>query len=181
MLAASVLERLCAALGEAHVRTDEATRTACGIDALGRGAMPDVVVRPGDTAEVAAVARLCHQTRTPLVPRGAGTGYSGGAVPVAGGVVISLERLNRILDIDVDNLLAVVEPAVITGALQRAVERVGLFYPPAPASLDQSSIELEHVDPTSPRTVFVAERVGIKRAVAGSPAPAPRAGPAARP
>lgn len=140
MLAASVLERLCAALGEAHVRTDEATRTACGIDALGRGAMPDVVVRPGDTAEVAAVARLCHQTRTPLVPRGAGTGYSGGAVPVAGGVVISLERLNRILDIDVDNLLAVVEPHVVTGRLQAAVERHGLFYPPDPASLDRSVI-----------------------------------------
>ena len=76
----------------------------------------------------------------PLVVRGAGTGYTGGAVPTHGGVVLSMERLNRILEIDEDNLLAVVEPDVITGDLQRAVERVGLFYPPDPASLEPSSI-----------------------------------------
>ena len=74
------------------------------------------------------------------VVRGAGTGYTGGAVPTRGGVVLSMERLNRILDIDQVNLLAVVEPNVITGDLQRAVEEVGLFYPPDPASLDTSSI-----------------------------------------
>ena len=74
------------------------------------------------------------------MPRGAGTGYTGGAVPVQGGVVLSLERLNRILEIDEANLLAVVEPNVITGDLQDAVERVGLFYPPDPASLRQSAI-----------------------------------------
>jgi hypothetical protein len=83
---------------------------------------------------------VCFDTHTPLVPRGAGTGYTGGAVPVHGGVVISLERLNRILDIDEGNLLAVVEPNVVTGDLQDAVERVGLFYPPDPASLRQSVI-----------------------------------------
>ena len=70
----------------------------------------------------------------PLVPRGAGTGYTGGAVPTHGGVVLSLERMNRILEIDEANLLAVVEPNVITGDLQDAVEKVGLFYPPDPAS-----------------------------------------------
>ena len=71
--------------------------------------------------------------RVPLVPRGAGTGYTGGAVPLHGGVVVSLERLNRILEIDEESLLAVVEPAVITGDLQAAVEARGLFYPPDPA------------------------------------------------
>jgi glycolate oxidase len=76
----------------------------------------------------------------PLVVRGAGTGYTGGAVPTSGGVVLSMERLNRILEIDETNLLAVVEPHVITGELQRAVEQVGLFYPPDPASLEKSSI-----------------------------------------
>ena len=76
----------------------------------------------------------------PLVPRGGGTGYTGGAVPTRGGVVLSLERLNRILEIDESNLLAVVQPNVITGDLQDAVERVGLFYPPDPASLRQSAI-----------------------------------------
>jgi glycolate oxidase len=132
--------RLAGAVGADHVRVDEATRAAYGVDALGRGALPDAVVWPADTAEVAAVARICHESWTPLVPRGAGTGYSGGAVPTAGGVVVSLERLNRILEIDADNLLAVVEPHVVTGALQAAVERQGLFYPPDPASLERSVI-----------------------------------------
>jgi glycolate oxidase len=76
----------------------------------------------------------------PLVVRGAGTGYTGGAVPTAGGVVLSMERMNRILEIDPVNLLAIVEPNVVTAALQREVERIGLFYPPDPASLEQSSI-----------------------------------------
>ena len=76
----------------------------------------------------------------PLVVRGAGTGYTGGAVPTSGGIVLSMARLNRILEIDEANLLAVVEPNVINGDLQRAVERVGLFYPPDPASLETSSI-----------------------------------------
>jgi len=135
-----LLESLRAALGPDHVRVDEATCRAYGVDALGGETRADAVVWPGRTADVAAVAGLCHETRTPLVPRGAGTGYSGGAVPVAGGVVMSLERLNRILEIDPDNLLAVVEPHVVTGVLQAAVERQGLFYPPDPASLHQSVI-----------------------------------------
>ena len=74
------------------------------------------------------------------MPRGGGSGYTGGSVPVLGGVVIALERMNRILEIDEPNLLAVVEPNVITGDLQDAVERVGLFYPPDPSSLRQSAI-----------------------------------------
>ena len=72
--------------------------------------------------------------------RGAGTGYTGGAVPTSGGIVLSMARLNRILEIDELNLIAVVEPNVINGDLQRAVARLGLFYPPDPASLDTSSI-----------------------------------------
>jgi glycolate oxidase len=89
---------------------------------------------------VAVVARLCNEHRVPLVVRGAGTGYTGGAVPTKGGVVLSMERMHRILEIDPVNLVAVVEPNVITGDLQRAVEAVGLFYPPDPASLATSSI-----------------------------------------
>jgi glycolate oxidase len=133
-------ERLRAIVGFTHVRMDDGARAEYGIDALRQGALADVVVSAGNTAEVAAIARVCHDTRTPLVPRGAGTGFTGGAVPVHGGVVLSLERLNRILAIDESNLLAVVQPHVITGDLQDAVERVGLFYPPDPASLRRSSI-----------------------------------------
>ena len=116
-----------------HVKTDDETRTAYGTDALKRGTAADVVVLPANAQEVAAVVRACAAARVPLVPRGAGTGYTGGAVPLHGGVVLSLERLNRILEIDEANLLAVVEPNVITGDLQDAVEQVGLFYPPDPA------------------------------------------------
>ncbi len=127
-------------VGADHVRTDADARRIYGTDALKRGHPADVVVLPASTREVAAIARVCHDTRTPLVPRGGGTGYTGGSVPTRGGVVMSLERLNRILEIDEANLIAVVQPNVVTGDLQDAVERVGLFYPPDPASLRQSVV-----------------------------------------
>ncbi|HEY6358133.1 MAG TPA: FAD-linked oxidase C-terminal domain-containing protein [Vicinamibacterales bacterium] len=132
--------RLADVVGPAFVKTDHESRWRYGTDALNRGHAADVVVLPADTAQVAAIARLCDETRTPLVARGGGTGYTGGSVPTRGGVVISLERLNRILEIDEANLIAIVQPNVITGDLQDAVERVGLFYPPDPASLRQSVV-----------------------------------------
>jgi glycolate oxidase len=131
---------LSAAVGREWIRTDPASREAYGTDALLQGHAADLVAIPADTRQVAAVAALCNLHRIPLVVRGAGTGYTGGAVPTQGGVLLSMERLNRILEIDEENLLAVVEPNVITGELQRAVERVGLFYPPDPASLETSAI-----------------------------------------
>jgi glycolate oxidase len=135
-----LLPLLAEVVGEEHVRVDEDTRLAYGVDALKRGRAADAVVTPANTAEVAGVVRLCYAHDVPFVPRGSGTGYTGGAVPLHGGVVISLERMNRIIEIDEANLLAVVEPNVITGDLQAAVESVGLFYPPDPASLKQSAI-----------------------------------------
>ncbi|HEX6322358.1 MAG TPA: FAD-linked oxidase C-terminal domain-containing protein [Vicinamibacterales bacterium] len=140
MIDPDVLKTLTAIVGDAHVRLDEETRLAYGTDALKRGAAADVVVFPSGPEEISAIAKLCHDRRVPMVPRGAGTGYTGGAVPVHGGVVIALDRLNRILDIDEENLLVVTESNVITGDIQDAVEKVGLFYPPDPASLRQSVI-----------------------------------------
>ena len=134
------VESLESIVGRAHLRTDEVSRDAYGVDALQCGRRADVVVLPGVTSEVAGIARACDQARVPLTARGAGTGYTGGAVPVAGGVVLSLERLNRIVEIDDASLLAVVEPHVVTADLQAAVERIGLFYPPDPASLGRSVI-----------------------------------------
>jgi glycolate oxidase len=133
----AAIERI---VGTGHVRRDLPSLEAYGIDALKQGRAADLVALPGSVEDVAAIARLCHDLRVPLVARGAGTGYTGGAVPIEGGVVVSLERLNRILDIDEDNLLAVVEPAVVTGDLQAAVEARGLFYPPDPQSLKESSL-----------------------------------------
>ena len=139
-LPSSFVDTIARIVGPAHIRRDPASLLAYGTDALLKGHPADLVVQPGSTEEVAAVARHCHEMRVPLVPRGGGTGYTGGAVPLAGGVVLSLERLNRILEVDEENLLAIVEPNVITATLQEAVERVGLFYPPDPASLKQSVI-----------------------------------------
>jgi glycolate oxidase len=135
-----VVRALTGIVGADRIRSDAGALAAYGQDALGIGHPPDIVVIPANTREVSAVARLCHERRVPLVVRGAGTGFTGGAVPTRGGVVLSMERLTRILEIDDTNLVAVVEPNVITGDLQRAVERVGLFYPPDPASLDRSSV-----------------------------------------
>jgi glycolate oxidase len=139
-LPSTFVDTITSIVGAEHVKRDAESLLAYGTDALLKGHAADIVVRPGSTSEIAAVARQCHEMRVPLVPRGGGTGYTGGAVPLAGGVVLSLERLNRILDIDQENLLAIVEPHVVTGTLQEAVERVGLFYPPDPASLKQSVI-----------------------------------------
>lgn len=101
---------------------------------------PDVVVRPKTVQEVRSIVTLAADRGIPLTPRGAGTGLTGGAVPVRGGVVLSLERMDGIVEIDEQNLVAVMEPGVIVGALHRAVEAAGLFYPPDPASLDSCTI-----------------------------------------
>jgi glycolate oxidase len=140
LLPQNLLDALVAIAGEGYVRIDDASVVSYGADALKRGHPADAVVLPADTSQVAKVVSACAEHRVPFVPRGAGTGYTGGAVPVKGGVVISMERMNRILEIDEANLLAVVEPNVITGDLQAAVEAVDLFYPPDPASLHMSTI-----------------------------------------
>jgi glycolate dehydrogenase FAD-linked subunit len=140
VITAGIVAELAPLVGEQNLRTDASSLATYGADALKRGKPPDVVVLPGTTEEVAAVVRLCAAHKIPIVPRGGGTGYTGGSVPLHGGVLISLERMNRILEIDEANLVAVVEPNVVTGDLQDAVEKVGLFYPPDPASLRQSVI-----------------------------------------
>ncbi len=131
---------LRAIVGAAHVRLDAPSLTAYGADALKRGHPADVVVLPDGAEEISAIMRLCASHRVPVVPRGGGTGYTGGSVPMHGGVVLSLERMNRILELDEENLVVVVEPNVVTGTIQDAVEKVGLFYPPDPASLRISVI-----------------------------------------
>jgi glycolate oxidase len=103
-------------------------------------AMPDLAVRATSSADVRAVLELAEKHEVPVVARGGGTGKSGGAIPVRGGVVLDMRKLNRIAEIDRENLLAVVEPGVITQALQSAVEAEGLFYPPDPNSLETCTL-----------------------------------------
>jgi len=120
--------------GEALV-TELAELRTYECDALtGHRAIPEVVVIPGSAAEVQAVVRLCHAHGVPFVARGAGTGLSGGALPVAGGVLISLTRLNRILDVDLGRRRVVVEPGVTNLAITKAVAGDGLYYAPDPSS-----------------------------------------------
>ena len=96
--------------------------------------LPDIVLRPGTAQEVSEVLKICNEQKIPVTPRGAGTGLAGGALPVQKGVVLSMERFNKILNIDELNLQATVEPGVITEVFQNAVKEKGLFYPPDPAS-----------------------------------------------
>ncbi len=109
-------------------------------ETVGLSAQPEVVVRARSTEAVSAVMRLAQRERVPVTPRGAGYGLSGGAVPMCGGIVLSLDRMNHILELDKDNLMLTVEPGVVTGDIHRAVEAEGLFYPPDPASLDSCTI-----------------------------------------
>ncbi len=101
---------------------------------------PDAVALPRCTASVAAVLRFAHRHRIPVTPRGAGQGYVGGCVPVQGGIVLSLARMNRIREINSADFVAVAQAGVITAQLQAAVEKNGLYYPPDPASRAESSI-----------------------------------------
>lgn len=96
--------------------------------------LPDVVLKPGSPQEISSLLKICHAHVIPVTPRGAGTGLSGGALPVQKGVVLSMERFNKILNIDELNLQATVEPGVITEVFQNAVKEKNLFYPPDPAS-----------------------------------------------
>ncbi len=96
--------------------------------------LPDVVIKPRTAAEISAVMQICNTQKIAVTPRGAGTGLAGGALPHFGGVLISMERFNSILQIDEHNLQVTVEPGVITEVLQNAVKEKGLFYPPDPSS-----------------------------------------------
>lgn len=98
------------------------------------------VVKPENAQQISRIMKICDRERIIVIPRGLGTGLSGGAIPIKPSVIMSLERMNRIIEIDEENLMATVQPGVITGQLQEAVENRGLFYPPDPASLETCSI-----------------------------------------
>lgn len=135
------LERLASRLppGALSSRVETLERYA-GDESTRLSAVPWAVVRPSTTEEVAEVLRWASAGSFAVVPRGAGTGVAGGSVAVGGGVVVSLERLNRVLEVDDENLTLTCEPGVITEKIHQAAEAKGLFYPPDPASLASCSI-----------------------------------------
>src|SRR5437764_3071266 len=137
---AEVLARLSEIVGADSVLVDEERVEPYAQDALKEKFPPEAVVLPRTAEEISAILRLANERRVPVTARGGGVGYTGGAVPVEGGVVIGTDRMNEIKEIKADDLYAVVEPGVTTYALQQAVESHGLFYPPDPASYKNSYI-----------------------------------------
>lgn len=128
------LKKLAAIVGPANLAAAAEERLCYAYDAGGREFPPDAVAFPASAEEVSAIMRLAREYRFAVVPRGAGTGMCGGALAVAGGLVLAMSRLNRIIEIDRANQVAVVEPGVITADFQDEVARRGLYYPPDPAS-----------------------------------------------
>ncbi len=129
-----ILKWLRDIVGEENVLTATSDRITHSYDATQEKHLPDVVVYAESSDAVSRVMRLANKNHIPVLPRGAGSGFSGGTLPVQGGIVLVLTRMDRVLEIDSENLIAVVEPGVVTAELQRQVEKLGLFYPPDPAS-----------------------------------------------
>ena len=136
----SLTSELARIVGPSGLLTEAGDLIAYASDHKAVGVPPLCVVLPDETRQVAEVVRACAARRTALIPRGAGTGTVGGVVPEAPAVVLDLSRLNRLLAVDRDNLLADAEAGMITGDFQRAMEDQGLFFPPDPASRDISTL-----------------------------------------
>jgi len=134
-----VVRELAGILGDRFVITDPERMAAYSHDEVAGqeyAHSPEAVVKPCKTEEISEVMKLANRRRIPVTPRGAGSGLSGGAVPVHGGIVIATERMNRILEIDQDNMIAVVEPGVVTNDINERLAPLGLFYAGYPMSVE---------------------------------------------
>ncbi len=128
-------------VGDDNIYTDKAHLLAYSYDATKNHYEPDAVIFPRNEEDISKILAYCNKNKIIITPRGAGSGFTGGALPANGGVILALEKhMNKILEIDMENLVAVVQPGVINMDLQRAVEAKGLFYPPDPASQDYSTL-----------------------------------------
>lgn len=141
MLSPEVKAGLLAIVGPDRFRDDPETKVSYSYDATPMlQSVPDGVAFPTSTEEVSKILALANAHRVPIVGRGAGSNLCGGAVPVEGGLVLVMNRMNRLIEIDTDNLTAVVQPGLNTKTFHQAVERLGLFYPPDPSSMVISTI-----------------------------------------
>jgi glycolate oxidase len=134
------IDEIIKIVGKENALTSLEERKCYSYDARTDGAIPDLVVFPSSANEVSQILILANKLHFPVIPRGQGSGLTGGSVPVKGGVVLTFTRMNKILEIDTKNLVAIVEPGVITFVFQEEVAKHGLFYPPDPASYKYSSI-----------------------------------------
>ncbi len=141
MIDAKHISAITKIVGEDNCFIDKAHLIAYSYDATRTRYEPDAVVFPKCEDDVSAILKYCNEHKIAIVPRGSGSGFTGGALPANGGIVLGFEKhMNKILEIDMQNLVAVVQPGVINKDLQEAVEKVGLFYPPDPASQEYSSL-----------------------------------------
>ncbi|WP_292664570.1 FAD-linked oxidase C-terminal domain-containing protein [Nitratifractor sp.] len=141
MIASQTVESLREIVGDENVYSDKAHLRAYSYDATRTYYEPDAVVFPRDEEDVSRILTYCNHHKIPIVPRGAGSGFTGGALPASGGIVLGFEKhMNKILEIDRENMLAIVQPGVVNKDLQRHVEAMGLFYPPDPASEEYSTL-----------------------------------------
>lgn len=141
MIESGAKEKLIQVVGRENYDDTQAGRLVYSYDASPQfQAMPDAVVAPRNKAEVQAIVKLCNEYRIPVVPRGSGSNLCAGTCPVEGGIVLIFKHMNRILEIDEENLTVTVEPGVITLDMIKAVEAKGLFYPPDPSSMKISTI-----------------------------------------
>jgi len=135
------IEALKGIVGTENVYSDKAHLIAYSYDATRTRYEPDAVVFPRHEEDVSNILRYCNEHRIVITPRGAGSGFTGGALPANGGILLAMEKhMNRILEIDIENMVAVVQPGVVNMELQKAAAAAGLFYPPDPASEEYSSI-----------------------------------------
>ncbi len=140
MVTAEILEQLAAIVGTEYVTTAPDVVAANSQDALKQVFCAEAIVFPRTAEEIAAIMKLANEQKIYVTARGGGVGYTGGAVPIRGGIVLATSRMNRILEINKADLVTVVEPAVKNYDLQQAVEAEGLFYPPDPSSWKDSFI-----------------------------------------
>ncbi|UCC62688.1 MAG: FAD-binding protein [Anaerolineae bacterium] len=134
------IQELQATIGAEKVLISRIDRIAYSFDSTFEQQLPDAIVLPETNEEVSAVVRIASRYDVPIVPRGMASGLAGGSIPVRGGIVLSLTRMNHILEIDEENMTATVQAGVVTADLQTEVEKLGLFYPPDPSSIKQSTI-----------------------------------------
>ena len=134
------ISRITDVLPDIKISTEPEDLVCYGFDASGLEGVPSAVVWPKNTEEVVRVMRYASQNEIPVTPRGAGTGMTGGSIPLKGSIVLSFEKMNRLLALDTENLNVLVEPGMINGRLQRELEYLGFFYPPDPASMNFCTI-----------------------------------------
>ncbi|EAH4774003.1 FAD-binding protein [Campylobacter coli] len=128
-------------LGSENAYFDDIHKRAYSYDATKKHYLPDGVLFPRNEEDISKILKFCNENNIIIIPRGAGSGFTGGALAVNGGLILSFEKhMNKILEIDLENLVAVVQPGVINIHLQREVAKHGLFYPPDPASMEYSSL-----------------------------------------